>query len=108
MKIFTVMIPFSDCGEISKCDAIEYEGGLWLVPMWLDNQTTRERKPLRIIRVDKLDLTPNPQNSPFGDFLAPAMTIPKSLLEGRSQPEEPIVVVESPNISFPLSKQNFH
>ena len=102
------MIPFSDCGEIHKCDAIEYEGGIWLVPMWLDNQTTRERKPLRIIRVDKLDLTPNPPNSPFGDYMAPMMTIPKSLLEGRSQPEPLIEVVESPNILFPMSEPNVH
>ena len=108
MKILTVMIPFSDCGEIHKCDAIEYEGGIWLVPMWLYNQTTREQKPLRIIRVDKLGLTPNPPNSPFGDYLAPVMTIPKSLLEGRSQPVPPIEVVESPNISFPMSEPNVH
>lgn len=108
MKVHTVMIPFSDCGEISKFDAIEYNGGLWLVPMWLDNQTLRERKPLRIIRVDKLDLTPNPPNSPFGDYMAPVMTIPKSLLEGRSQPVAPIEVVESPDISFPMSNTSLN
>lgn len=102
------MIPYSDCGEIEKCDAIEYKGGIWLVPKWIDNQTTRVRQPLRIIRVDKLGLTPNPPNSPFGDYMAPAMTIPKSLLEGRSLPVAPIEVVESPAILIPMSKPHVH
>lgn len=107
MKILKIMVPFSDCGELAKLDAIEYKGGIWLVPMWLDNQTLRERKPLRIIRVDKLGLQPS-QNLGFGDYIAPAMTIPKALIEGRSQPVAPIEVVESPDISFPILDGNLH
>ena len=108
MKIFTVMIPFSDCGEISKCDAIEYQGKIWLVPSWTEYPSLGVKKPVRIVHLGERGLKP----SNFADcqYMAEAMLLPKSVLEGRAQPLAPIEVVESPNIEFqiPIGSDSLH
>ena len=38
-------------GAIQECDAIKYDGKLWLVPQWLDEPGRGTTKPRRIIRI---------------------------------------------------------
>jgi|SRR5271154_3435654 len=106
MKIYKIMVPFSDCGEIPICDGIEHEGGIWLVPTWLDNPATGMRTPIRIVRVDKLPLQPAILFL-VCDYAVPVLTLSKAVLEGRAPPRPPIEVVESPNIEFPIPR-TFH
>lgn len=103
MDILTTMVFFSDIpdGKIYKCDTIEFEGKMWLVPEWVDNPREGWRKPVRIIC---LDILPH-QKSPGGpaDFVL-NHGIPKSVFfDGQipSPPEDLYVVIERPDISFP-------
>jgi hypothetical protein len=36
-KIYRVLMMIADSGALSECDAIKYQGRLWLVPTWLDS-----------------------------------------------------------------------
>ncbi|HYD34134.1 MAG TPA: hypothetical protein VEA39_06135 [Methylophilaceae bacterium] len=105
MKILSVLVPLSDRGDIIRCDAIEYKGGVWLVPMWLELQGKGLMRPARIIRVDLLGLSPG---GGFADYLAPEMTISTALLDGHAPPSPPIEVVESPDVSFPIPNKSLH
>lgn len=106
MQILKIMVPYSDVGDIGICDAIEYQGGIWLVPYWLDHPTLKVRKPIRIVRVDLLGLQ---QMNGFKDchYGVPPMSLSKAVLDGRAQSEKPIEVVESPDISIPI-RAPFH
>ena len=56
-------------GAIQECDAIKYDGKLWLVPQWLDEPGRGTTKPRRIIRIDSLPHEPM-TNPAFGlDFI---------------------------------------
>ena len=103
MSVFKIMTLFSDSGEMSKCDGIEYQGKIWLVPHWLNYPATQERKPVRIVHLGAQGLKP----STFAgcQYITEAMLLSKAVLEGRAQPIPPIEVVESPDIAFPIPKQ---
>ena len=104
-KIYNVLVPSADSGDIFICDAIRYKGGLWLVPHWINNPATGSRTPTRIIRVDKLQLATGHQA--FGaDFAVPVLTVSTALLDGRAQPTPPIELIESPSVSFPIPGVN--
>lgn len=103
MSAFKVMVTFSDCGEMSICDGIEHKGKIWLVPHWLDCPATQERKPVRIVHLGVHGL--KPCNFAGCQYMAEAMLLPKAVLEGRVQPQSPIVVVESPDIAFQIPQQ---
>ena len=45
-------------GAIQECDAIKYDGKLWLVPQWLDEPGRGTTKPRRMIRIDSLPHQP--------------------------------------------------
>jgi hypothetical protein len=98
-------------GAIQECDAIEYDGKLWLVPQWLDEPGSGTTKPRRIIRIDSLPHEPI-TNPAFGlDFILSG-PLPKAVLDGVATPEQAAQyeIVELPEIeiSMPQSpaKQN--
>ena len=95
-------------GNIHRCDTIEYEGGLWLVPYWIENISEGYKSPVRIIRMDTLQFQ---RISGFGDsdFLLND-PIPKSVLDGQThkQGSFSFVVVESPDIRVPIPSRNHH
>ncbi len=102
-KIFTTMVSLDDSGEISKCDTIEYEGKMWLVPHWLESPAQGWKTPTRIVCLDGLPHQKTP-GSPFGDFVL-TYPIPKALLLSGQVPKQSkfvIVVVESPDIRIPI------
>jgi len=52
VEILRTLIFFNeDSGDIFQCDTIRHDGGLWLVPRWLESKEGW-RKPERIIRID--------------------------------------------------------
>ncbi len=108
MKILKTLITFTDTdlGKILKCDTIEFEGKLWLVPEWLENAATGEMQPLRIIC---LDLLPHQkiQRSTPADFVLNA-PIPKCVFDGEIPSETTLnfQIVESPAIWVVIPKQS--
>ena len=51
VKILKCLVCLSD-GHVGLCDGIEYEGKLWLVPVWRSHPTEPYATPERIIRFD--------------------------------------------------------
>lgn len=106
MKILKTLMP-SDEG-LFLCDTIEYEGGLWLVPEWIDGIPSKGySKPARIIQITYL-----PKSGPFGkaDFLL-QNPLPKGVFEGNvpSELKSVYVVIENPDIVFEIpSAPIFH
>jgi hypothetical protein len=108
IEVFKVIVPFSDCGEISQCDGIEYRGKVWLVPEWLEAPALGVKKPVRIVHLGLLGLKP----TQFAGcrYMADVMLIAKSVLLGQTPPQPPIEVVESPDISIqiPVGSDRLH
>lgn len=51
-EVFKVRVFIED--EIGTCDGIEWQGKLWLVPLWIDSKGSPGSTPLRAIRFDTL------------------------------------------------------
>jgi hypothetical protein len=103
MKILKVMVIGVEGGTISKCDGIEYEGKLWLVPNWLDIPAQGVTKPARLIRFDTLPHEALPAGSAFGDYIL-NMPMPTELF-GHQTPRQAIPgfeFQELPEITLPL------
>jgi hypothetical protein len=102
MKILKTLVPFDD--EICFVDTIEYEGGLWLVPEWIDDTPSKGYSmPVRIIRVPSLQ----PAGKAVSADYVLANPLPKGVYEGNVPIElesvyvvidRPDIVVESPKI----------
>ena len=94
----------SDDGNTYLIDTIEHEGGLWLVPQWLETTFPNMQQPARIIRMDTL-----PHNH-VGDYLFDTNhktysldgLIPKAVLDGAtsSLSKPPLEIVEAPEIAI--------
>lgn len=93
----------SDDGAIYTVDTIEFEGGLWLVPAWLEAPTEGWRTPARIVRIDthphqRLD-------EPFGPHnVVLNVPVPKAVLDGRVRPTKgaKFEVRDRPALRLPL------
>ena len=70
--------------HIHRGTAIEWRGGLWFVLNWLQDNTTGEQIPERLLRIDSLRV----QKRQDGSFLLPT-AIPIILFTSRHQPETP-------------------
>jgi hypothetical protein len=85
-------------GTIVMIDTIEHEGGLWLVPQWLENPSQGVRSPRRIIRLDVLPY----EATTFGgaDYLLSRGHIPTDVLECKTQQAQvaDFVVIDLPEI----------
>lgn len=103
-KILKTLISFSDLddGFLYRVDTIEYQGKFWLVPTWLDKPTEGWRIPERIICLDVLPHQKTGTSDP-ADFVL-SHGIPKSVFDGRIPPqsEDSYIVVERPDIRFPV------
>lgn len=102
MKFRKALI-YSDDAVIRKCDVVDFEGKLWLVPYWLESPSEGVRRPIRIIRIDSLPLQ-NTVDTAFGVDLLLKCKVPISLL-GLASPKEPVTefeVRELPNLAVPL------
>ena len=102
MRIFKTALAFQDVpdGTIYKCDTIEYQGAFWLVPEWLENPDAGVMIPARIICLDGLIHQTTPDN-PGADFWLNT-GIPKSVFDGAVPPGDKYVMIERPDIKFPI------
>jgi|ERR1039458_3458979 hypothetical protein len=94
----------SDDGNTYLIDTIKYEGGLWLVPKWLETSSPTVQKAARIIRMDRLAHKNLGQNflGTGHQIFALDDPIPKAVLDGASpsQSEPPLDVVEAPELNI--------
>ena len=98
MDVFKVLLFYPDCGQVYKCDAINYQDGIWLVPDWMTDQASGISKPKRIIRIDRLILC----ESTFPDcrFLLVPGQLSEGVLHGDIDPRPPVEVRDLPNIEL--------
>ena len=75
-KLFTNALP----GFLFDCDTILWDGRYWIVPAWIEDQTTRKRRPERIILLDNLKHQTLPPGSAHHFFLNDS--IPKDVFSG--------------------------
>ena len=100
MKIYKTMVG-DDKGKLHKVDTIQYNGGLWLVPVWLEIPEEKLTKPAFMIRIDQLPLQ-NTLGGPFGDYILAQGHIPIDVLEGKADnnSEHKFDIVRNPDIQF--------
>lgn len=83
-------------GDAVFCvDTIEHEGGVWLVPEWIELPGQGFQKPARIIRID-LGRLQAPEGMVFDYVLNDEL--PEAVLDGRTT--EGFEVQECPDIVF--------
>jgi hypothetical protein len=103
MKVLKASLIIAD--EIHRTalmDVIEYRNEFWLVPEWLDNQTQKLTKPLRIISLRTLPYQRTPGKTPEFVINDP---VPKYVFDGQVPPQEAgkYVVIEDPDIRIRLA-----
>jgi hypothetical protein len=93
-------------GAILECDAIRYDGKLWLVPEWLDEPSSGTTKPRRMIRIDTLPHQPM-ANPAYGMEFILNGPLPKAVLDGVAEPEQAAQyeIVELPEIEIPMPQR---
>lgn len=98
MDVFRVLLFYPDSGQVYKCDAINYQEGIWLVPDWNTDQASGISKPERMIRIDGLVLCES--TFPGCRLLLVPGQLPEGVLHGDINPRPPIEVVKSPDIEI--------
>lgn len=93
----------TDNGLMVNVDTIEYDGGLWLVPRWLEGPSPAMKKPARLIRMDTLphqDIGPIPGG--LRRFYILQDSLPKAVLDVDCQlpGDTGLDVLEVPNLSL--------
>ncbi len=104
MKIYKVTCYIAGEGTLFGGDAIEFEGGLWLVPGWIEVPDQGWKAPARIIRLDGLDLQWHP-GAPNGDATLD-VALPRAVLfpEPNSPPAFGFEVRERPDVRVPIAR----
>jgi hypothetical protein len=89
---------------IEPIDTIEFEGKLWLVPLWNDRKGQAKTQPKRLIRLDSLEYQKEPPSSPYQFALS--QKLPKSVFSDQFQQQEgeSFEVLESPDIWLDLPR----
>jgi len=84
---------------------IEYRDEFWLVPEWLDNQTQKLTRPLRIVSLRTIPHQRLPGQIPEFVVNDP---VPKYVFDGQIPPQEAskYVVVEDPDIRIPIARRD--
>mgnify|MGYP006891166527 CR=1 FL=1 len=102
MELFKVAVSFDDNGNTFIADGLEYQGAVWIVPKWLNYPTEGNRKPERIIRLQK-DETQHAPNSSICLYSA-KYPLPASLLSALNQSQIPegYAVQFLPDLAFAI------
>jgi hypothetical protein len=79
VEIYKALVGFDD-GEMTHCDAVEYDDTLWLVPKWLDVPAEGYRTPERMLRLDQFQHRMFPAPSPIN--IAVSEPVPHALYSG--------------------------
>jgi hypothetical protein len=95
MAVQKVMVMQKEDGALFKCDAIEHDGKLWLVPAWLRGPAKGTRRPARLICLEGLSLDmARPQYRVDQVLLTP---LSGELLRGDRTSQNPLVI-EKPDL----------
>jgi hypothetical protein len=94
VKIYKAMVIVG--GDVCLMDVIEYAGGFWLVPKWLDYPAQKVTKPVRIVSLATL---PHQRGRASPEFVVDG-PVPKYVFDGRVPSSEAgkYIVVEAPDI----------
>jgi hypothetical protein len=105
MKVFTTVGSVGDDGSLTHIDTIEHAGHFWLVTQWLEVPAAGYKTPARIVRLTDLAHQRFPEGSAYGDFVL-SQPIAKALFDPESgtQPVAGYVVIERPDIRFPIPR----
>ena len=105
MKILKTLV--GSGSSMFICSTIEYKGGIWLVPHWLEDPAKQVRMPVRIVRMDLLKHQRS--GMPGWDYMLNA-PVPMSVLDGVATIEQGVQyeVIESPPIQIPIQDQRQH
>jgi hypothetical protein len=113
-RLFKVIVPFED-GVMTDCPAVEYQGGIWLVPMWLPFPNEGYMKPERMLRLGQFrhqEFVP-PATGPgmfAGADFGIIEPIPRALFDGELTPhlKSKYDVLDKPDAKFQMSKPALH
>lgn len=102
--VIKVAIRIADDLSWKICEAIEYQGALWLVTRWLENRDLGIAKPERIIQLAGLDLRRSPV--PSADWVL-STPIPKICfqLESDQLTPAPFFSIPHPDITVQLPSE---
>ena len=100
MKLLTAMFSVEGENVIKQGPACEYQGMIWLIAGWIENQAEGYAKPKRMIALDPFRLQRSPDPT-FGQAFS-NLPIPKGLFEYPipSQLAVEFPVLEEPDIKF--------
>jgi hypothetical protein len=96
-EIYKVLVGFDD-GEMTHCDAVEYDDTIWLVPRWIE--TGAYRTPERMLRLDQFAHQMFPPPSAIN--IAVNEPIPRALYSGELTPalKEKYQLYDRPDFRF--------
>ena len=84
-EILRVVLSLEGSSGISRCDAFEGEGRIWLVPEWLEFQDGSARYPERLVPLDQFDHQKHPGDD--AEYLI-TQPIPRAVFYSKSPEKE--------------------
>jgi hypothetical protein len=104
MTIYKVALPIEGETQLFHCRAIEFEGRIWLAPLWTPTPDGKHTKPDHIILLEQFPHQKIDPPSPFGEDFVVNIPVPKALFESPIQQKlkARFVVIEQPDITFRL------
>jgi hypothetical protein len=101
VKRLKALVQVEGMNGLHRADVIQYEGKHWIVPYWLDSPVEKVTRPLRIIQIESIQHQKIDDKPEFQFVIN--QPIPKDVFEhGQVQQGSKYVVVESPDIAFPI------
>lgn len=105
MKILKASVP-CDNGAVYSIDTIAHDGGLWLVPGWLEFTRQGWKKPRRMISLSALPH--RVVKTECGqDYVILESSISKEVLDCAGAPSiaETTIILEEPDVRLPLNRK---
>lgn len=101
VEIYKALVGFDD-GEMTHCDAVEYDETIWLVPRWID--IGNYRTPERMLRLDQFAHQMFPP--PAAINIAVNEPLPRALFSGELTPvlKEKYQLYDRPDFRFEAAK----
>ncbi len=110
MEVLQTLVTFIEGGSLHVAKTIRYEGGLWIVLSWSQQQADGLIMPTRIIRIDKLPHQEMAAGNHYGVDFVLNDPLPKGLFDRQiAIPQEfegKFDVVEQPDIKIRPSGSN--
>lgn len=104
LRVVKLLVAVIEETVIYTAEAIEYEGDVWLVPMWIEDLERGMRRPERIISVGGFGL--RPLGPDWTQDFRLERPLHKAVLSGPIPPElaQSYVVIDQPNMVFRIPR----